>query len=106
MAYNRSFAIQDGIMTSATTKASRLNIRCDDRTRDLLDKAAGYMNVSVSEFVLTHALASAEQVVQAHEAITLKPKDFQAFLAALDAPAKPNAALKLAYKRHTAQVRR
>ena len=92
-------------MTSATTKESRLNIRCDDRARELLDKAAGYAHVSVSEFVLTHALASAEQVVQAHEAITLKPKDFQAFLAALDAPARPSAALKRAYKRHTEQVR-
>lgn len=93
-------------MTSATTKESRLNIRCDDRARDLLDKAAGYAHVSVSEFVLTHALASAEQVVQAHEAITLKPKEFQAFLAALDVPARPNAALKRAHKRHAAQVRR
>ena len=93
-------------MTSATTKESRLNIRCDERARDLLDKAAGYAHVSVSEFVLTHALASAEQVVRAHEAITLKPKDFRAFLAALDAPARPNAALKRAYKRHAAQVRR
>ena len=93
-------------MTSATTKEGRLNIRCDNRARELLDKAASYAQVSVSEFVLTHALASAEQVVQAHEAITLKPKDFQEFLAALDAPAKPNAALRRAVKRHTAQVRR
>ena len=93
-------------MTNATTKESRLNIRCDDRSRELLDKAAGYAHVSVSEFVLTHALASAEKVVQAHEAITLKPKDFKAFLAALDAAAKPNAALKRAFKRHAAQVRR
>ena len=93
-------------MTSATTKESRLNIRCDDRVRELLDKAASYARVSVSEFVLTHALASAEQVVREHEAITLKPKEFQAFLAALDAPAKPNAALKRAFKRHGTQVRR
>jgi uncharacterized protein (DUF1778 family) len=96
----------DIIMTTATIKESRLNIRCDSRARELLDKAASYARVSVSEFVLTHALASAEQVVQAHEPIALKPKDFQAFLAALDAPAKPNAALKRAFKRHAEQVRR
>lgn len=93
-------------MASTTTKESRLNIRCDQRARELLDKAATYAHVSVSEFVLSHALASAEQVVRTHESITLQPEDFQAFLAAIDAPAKPNAALSRAFKRHAASVRR
>lgn len=93
-------------MGTTTTKESRLNIRCDNRARQLLDKAAGYAQVSISEFVLSHALASAEQVVQTHESITLQPEDFQAFLAALDTPAKPNAALKRAFKRHAEQIRR
>ena len=61
-------------MENTTVKESRLNIRCNGHARDLLDKAATYAHVSVSEFVLTHALASAEKVVQAHESITLKPK--------------------------------
>src|SRR5919198_19145 len=72
-------------MNTAMIRESRLNIRCDLRARQLLDKAA-YTHVSVSEFVLSHALASAEQVVQAHESITLTPTDFQAFFAALDTP--------------------
>ena len=93
-------------METATLKENRLNIRCDNHTRQLLDKAASYARVSISEFVLSHALASAQQVVQEHEAVTLKPKDFEAFMAALDAPAKPNAALKRALKRHAEQVRR
>ena len=93
-------------MNTPATKESRLNIRCDLRARELLDKAATYAHVSVSEFVLSHALASAEEVVQAHESITLKPGHFKAFLAALDKPTTPNAALKRAMKRHTEQVRR
>ncbi len=84
-----------------SVKESRLNIRCDIRAHELLHKAATYAHVSVSEFVLYHALASAEKLVQEHENITLHPDDFQAFLTALDAPAKPNAALKAAFKRHT-----
>jgi len=92
-------------MSSATTKDSRLNIRCDTHARDLLDRAAAYAHVSVSEFVLRHALETAEAVVQQHESITLKPEDFKAFLAAIDAPAKPSAALKRALKRHAEQVR-
>lgn len=87
-------------MGKTTAKESRLNIRCDVHARELLDKAATYAHVSVSEFVLSHALASAEKMVQANENITLKPEDFQAFLAALDTPAEPNPALKKAFKRH------
>ncbi|MBI3523469.1 MAG: DUF1778 domain-containing protein [Betaproteobacteria bacterium] len=91
-------------MENTTAKESRLNIRCNGHARELLDKAATYAHVSVSEFVLSHALASAEKVVQANESISLKPADFRAFLVALDAPVKPNPALKKAYKRHAAQV--
>ena len=93
-------------MSTPATKESRLNIRCDLRARELLDKAATYAHVSVSEFVLSNALASAEQVVRANESITLKPEHFKAFLAAVDGPARPNAALRRAMKRHAAQVRR
>lgn len=93
-------------MGTTTIKKSRLFICCDDRARQLLDQAATYARVSVSEFVLSHAIASAEQVVRAHESITLNPKDFKAFLAELDRPAKPNAALKRAFKRHSANAGR
>lgn len=93
-------------MGTTPIKESRLHIRCDDRARQLLDKAATYARVSVSEFVLSHALASAEQVVLEHESITLTPKDFAAFLAELERPAKPNAALKRALKRHAEIVGR
>lgn len=93
-------------MKTTILKENRLNIRCDNHARQLLDKAASYAHVSISEFVLSNALASAQRVVQEHESITLKPKDFEAFLAALDTPAKPNAALKHAFKRHAAHVSR
>jgi uncharacterized protein (DUF1778 family) len=93
-------------MGNTTVKESRLNIRCNGHARELLDKAATYAHVSVSEFVLSHALASAEKMVQANECVTLKPEDFTAFLAALDTPVKPNPALKKAFKRHAGQVSR
>ena len=93
-------------MENSTAKETRLNIRCDVRARELLNKAATYAHVSISEFVLSHALASAEKVVQANESITLQPEDFHAFLAALDAQVQPNPALKKAFNRHSEQVSR
>jgi uncharacterized protein (DUF1778 family) len=92
-------------MTTATLKDSRLNIRCDAHARELLDRAAAYARVSVSEFVLKHALETAEAIVERHESITLNPDDFKAFLVAVDAPSKPNAALKRALKRHVEKIR-
>ena len=91
-------------MSKVAIKESRLNIRCDSHARELLDKAANYLHISVSEFVLSHALASAEKVVSANERITLQPEDFQAFFAALDAPAPANEALNKAFERHAARV--
>lgn len=91
-------------MSKTMLKESRLNIRCNLRVRNLLDKAAAYSQVSVSEFVLSHAVASAEQIVHEHEAISLKATDFMAFLDALDVPSKPNDALIRAFERHAKQV--
>ncbi len=91
--------------THSTLKDARLNIRCDAQARNLLDKAASYARVSVSEFVLRHALATAEAVVQQHESIMLAEDDFRAFLLALDAPAQENDAMTRALKRHAGQVR-
>ena len=93
-------------MGTRTIRKSRLHIRCDAHERQLLDRAATYARVSISEFVLSHALASAKQVVRAHESINLNPKDFLAFLAELDRPAKPNAALKRALKCQSANAGR
>lgn len=87
------------------SKTNRLHIRCDDRTRQLLDRAAGYAHVNLSEFVLSRAVAAAEQIVQEQESITLAAEDFDAFLAALDTPAQPNPALQRAFERHAEQVR-
>ena len=93
-------------MNQTIIKENRLNIRCDNYTRQMLDKAATYAHVSISEFVLTHALSSAELVIKEHESITLQPVDFQAFLTALDKPLQPNAALNRAFDRHNLQVKR
>ncbi|MBP6394757.1 MAG: DUF1778 domain-containing protein [Giesbergeria sp.] len=89
----------------ALAKDTRLHIRCDQEVRRLLDKAAAYAHMSVSEFVLKNAVEQAQSVVQANEAITLSQHDFAAFLDALDAPPQPAPALQRAFARHAEQVR-
>jgi uncharacterized protein (DUF1778 family) len=91
-------------MTSRVQKESRLNIRCNLKVRQVLEKAAAYSQVSVSEFILSHAVASAEQIVHEHEGKSLQPDDFRAFLDALDTPSQPTDALIRAFARHEKQV--
>ncbi|MBK5915218.1 hypothetical protein CCR84_12965 [Rhodocyclus purpureus] len=90
---------------SALTKDTRLHIRCDQEVRRLLDKAAAYAHMTVSEFVLRNAVEQAQALVEQHEAITLSQQDFAAFLDALDTPAQPAPALQRAFARHARQVR-
>lgn len=90
---------------SALTKDTRLHIRCDQEVRRLLEKAAAYAHMSVSEFVLRQAIEHAQSLVQAHETMTLSQEDFAAFLEALDKPPQPNPALQRAFERHTKHVR-
>lgn len=90
---------------NSLTKDTRLHIRCDQEVRRLLDKAAAYAHMSVSEFVLRNAVEQAQTLVQQHEAITLSQQDFTAFLDALDAPVQPAPALQRAFARHASQVR-
>lgn len=89
---------------STPAKDTRLHIRCDQGVRRLLDKAAAYAHMSVSEFVLRIAVEQAQSVVQSHEAITVSQQDFDAFLTALDAPVATAPALQRAFVRHAEQV--
>jgi len=89
---------------SALTKDTRLHIRCDQEVRQLLDRAAAYAHMSVSEFILRNAVEQAQTVVQAHEAITLSQDDFSAFLNALDTSRPQAPALQRAFARHTKHV--
>ncbi|WPL17899.1 hypothetical protein Thiowin_02942 [Thiorhodovibrio winogradskyi] len=91
-------------MNQFGTKECRLHIRCDERTRQVLDKAAGYTHTNLSAFVLNQALAAAERILGEQESITLQQEDFLAFLTALDTPSEPNAALVRAFERHAEQV--
>lgn len=85
-------------------KDTRLHIRCDQEIRRLLDKAAAYARMSVSEFVLRNAVEQAQSVVQAHEAINLSQNDFAAFLDALETPIQASPALQRAFERHARHV--
>jgi uncharacterized protein (DUF1778 family) len=72
------------------TKDHRRELRLSSSDDDLITEAAGLLGLSVSEFLLNRAIADAEVIVEAHRTVRLHEDAYGRFLAALDAPARPD----------------
>jgi uncharacterized protein (DUF1778 family) len=88
----------------AHMKRDRMHLRLDAKTKRKLERAAAYQETSVTDFVLTNAVAAAERVINAHEKITLSAKDWDVFYDALVNPPEPNKKLKEAARRYRERV--
>jgi len=77
-------------MTTPTkTRSERLDVRVTPDAKLKLQQAAEVRHKTLSEFVLDSALRAADNTIQEPPRINLDAKQWQQFLAALDAPAKP-----------------
>ena len=73
-------------MTVSATKNERINLRLKQSAKNLIERAATFEGKTVSSFILSSALASAEKTIHEHESIQLNEQDAQRFF---DALAKP-----------------
>ena len=87
-------------MGSTALKTLRVNLRIDEEKKKTLERAASYAGSTLSDFVLSNALAAADKTIHEHETITLSKADWDAFFDALVAPPEPNPRLREALKRH------
>lgn len=87
-------------MSGAAIKSERVSLRIDAESKRALERAASYTGSSLSDFVITRALAAAKEVIQAREMVPLSGRDWEAFLDALVNPPAPNANLERALRRH------
>ena len=85
-------------------KRDRVHLRLDAKAKRKLERAAAYEETSVTDFVLTNAVAAAERVIESHEKITLAAADWDIFYDALINPPKPNTKLKEAARRYRERV--
>ena len=79
-------------------KHERMHLRLDAASKRKLERAAAYAHKSLSEFVLSKALAAAEEVLEKHEQYILAEADWEAFYQALENPPQPNAALREGFR--------
>jgi uncharacterized protein (DUF1778 family) len=89
---------------SASAHSERLNLRLDATAKRRIEQAASFEGKTVSGFIVSSALASAERTIREHETIALSRRDAEAFLEAIVAPPKPNEKLFQALEEHRRRV--
>lgn len=75
-------------------ETTRLDIRLQADTKELIQQAAALRNQSVTQFVVSTLSVAAGDVVSEHSHTVLSDRDRDLFLKLLDDPPEPNAALK------------
>ena len=75
-------------------RMGQMNLRVKDERLALIDRAAEIRGVTRTEFVLRASEAAAIETLNERPVIALDDEAYDAFLAALDAPAEPNDRLR------------
>ncbi len=81
-------------MTQPARKDDVIQIRASAETKALLNRAATLRGQKLSEFMLDSARRQAEEAILDQRVFLLDARAHTAFVALLDAPAKPNTALR------------
>ena len=88
----------------AESKKLTLNVRLTPANKGLIARAADLLSLNLTAFTVTTLVQKARQVVDEHADITLGRKDTERFLALLDNPPEPTAALRKAGIAHQESV--
>jgi uncharacterized protein (DUF1778 family) len=89
-----------------TVRARRLNLRTTADQAELIRTGAESRGLSVTDFVLESACQQAEQVLADQREFVLSPKQWQAFVKALDRPARVTPGLARLFTEPNALTRR
>jgi uncharacterized protein (DUF1778 family) len=77
---------------------SRLNFRLPSEVKEKIERAAVVSGLTVTDFAIHSLIASAEDVLERHQATVLSNRDRDLFLALVESDEKPNEALLDAVK--------
>jgi len=73
-------------MPTLSPRSEKLDIRITPEAKQILQQAAKERHTSISQFVLESALSSASAVLAERSRLGLNAEQWEAFMAALDAP--------------------
>lgn len=77
-----------------TNESARINLRTSAEAKAMIERAAALMGTTVSSFMLQNAYDAARRIVSETDTLLLTQRDFEAFTASIEKPAKPKAALR------------
>jgi uncharacterized protein (DUF1778 family) len=86
-------------MSTTAPAHERIDLRTSPEIKELIVRAASTAGMSVSAFLIGTAQDRARQILAESEMITLTPRDWSAFVKALDKADKPRPKLSAAMKR-------
>lgn len=84
------------------TALERIDLRTSVETKALIARAAAAAGMSVSAFLLSAAQERAQAVLNQTDSLTLTPRDWEAFVTALDHLDQPRPKLSAAMERYRA----
>lgn len=87
-----------------TSKSERFNLRLSADAKEQIERAASFEGKTASNFILSSALAQAEQTLRKHEVMKLSRRDAETFFNALANPPMINAKLTDALKEHSHRI--
>ncbi|CAN5392248.1 DUF1778 domain-containing protein [soil metagenome] len=82
------------MITTKETRATRFSIRATAKQKELITRAAAKRGQTISEFVIENSIEAAEGLTLDNAHFVLSPEKYSKFVAALDEPPRPNAALR------------
>jgi len=89
---------------TASSKRDRLNLRLDAAAKHKIEQAASLQGRTVSGFILSSALASADEAIRAHETMVLSKRDAEVFFDAILNPPPPDGTLGNAMQEYRRRV--
>jgi uncharacterized protein (DUF1778 family) len=90
-------------MATETGSETTLDLRLPSAVKDAVEQAAAQLGQSVDQFAVSALAQTAREVIEHRGVTVLTARDWDRFLALLDEPAEPNAALKAAAERYKQQ---
>ena len=89
---------------STHLKEDKFHIRVNQKDKSLIEKAADFLGLNASAFVLENALKAARRELASVETLELSRVDAEAFLRLLSDPPTANKAMKNAFADYNARV--
>lgn len=87
-------------------KETKVMIRTAPQDKQLIEKAADHLGLTISSFMLQNSIRAARRELSEVERTSLTERDAYAFFSALTNPPRPNEALKKAFKDYAKQSKK